>query len=58
MTNAEKIQAVINTLEQLEIRGTYDNTNRLLGVYQTLAEVRGELKEKEAGEDAGEAAAE
>lgn len=40
MTDSEKIQAVINTLENLDIRPTYDNTNRLLGVYQVLNEVK------------------
>ena len=36
----EKIQAVINTLEKLTIPATYDNVNMMLGVYQTLIEVR------------------
>ena len=53
MKNTEKIQAVINTLESMEIRITYDNMNRMLGVYQTLAQVRDELaaeEEKNGGE--------
>lgn len=53
MNNTEKIQAVINTLESMEIRSTYDNMNRMLGVYQTLAQVRDDLaaeEEKDGGE--------
>ena len=40
MNEKEKIQAVINTLEQLMIQATYDNVNRMLGIYQTLIEIR------------------
>lgn len=57
MSNTEKIQAVINTLETMEIRSTYDNMNKLLGVYQTLAQVRDELAAEEE-KDGGEADAE
>ena len=55
MTNAEKIQAVLNTLERMEIRSTYDNTNYMLGIYNTLTEVRDDLQAKEGAEDGGEA---
>lgn len=48
MNEKEKIQAVINTLEKLMIPATYDNVNRMLGVYQTLIEVRDSNPEKEA----------
>ena len=58
MTNSEKIQMVINTLEILDMKPTYDNTNRMFGIYQTLFAVRDDLKTKEAEEDAGEADAE
>ena len=58
MKNSEKIQMVINTLEILDMKPTYDNTNRMLGIYQTLLAVRDDLKTKEAEEDAGEADAE
>ncbi len=58
MTNSEKIQAVLNTLERMEIRSTYDNTNYMLGIYNTLTEVRDDLQGKEAPEDGGEADAE
>jgi len=58
MNNSEKIQMVINTLEILEMKTTYNNTNRMLGIYQTLLAVRDDLKTKEAKEDAGEADAE
>ena len=40
MNDAEKLQAVINTLEQMMIPATYDNVNRMLGIYQTLIEIR------------------
>ena len=43
MSNADKIQAVINTMETLMIPATYDNTNRITGIYNTLAEVRDDL---------------
>ena len=45
MKEADKTQAVINTLEALQITSTYDNVNKLLGIYQTLAEVRDKLRE-------------
>ena len=48
--NAEEIQRVINTLEGLDIKPTYDNMNRLLGCMQVLAAVRDEL-EKEGADD-------
>lgn len=42
-----KIQAVINTLEGLDIKSTFDNMNKLLGCQQTLADVRDELQRRE-----------
>ena len=51
MNDKEKIQAVINTLEKMEIPATYDNVNRMLGVYQTLIEVRDSKPEEKAVED-------
>ena len=53
MNEKEKIQAVINTLEQLMIPATYDNVNRMLGVYQTLIEVRDSEPEEKAVENDG-----
>ena len=50
MSDREKIQAVINTLEQMMIPATFDNVNRMLGVYQTLIEVR-DKKQNEVSED-------
>ena len=46
----EKIQAVINTLEKLTIPATYDNVNMMLGIYQTLIEVR-DSEEKAVNKD-------
>lgn len=53
MTNSEKSQAVINTLEQLTIPATYSNVSKMLGVYNTMVEIRDDLraKEEEAQED-------
>ena len=42
-----KIQAVINTLEGLDIKSTFDNMNKLLGCQQTLVDVRDELQRME-----------
>ena len=58
LTNEQKLQAVINTLETLDIKPTYDNTNKLLGIYRTLAEVRDAIHNEEAAKDAGETDAE
>jgi len=41
--NANKIQAVINTLKLLEMPSSYDNVNHMLGIYNTLIEVRDDL---------------
>ena len=49
MDNAQKAQAVINTLEQLMIPATFDNVNRILGIYQTLVEIRDTKEVKEDG---------
>ena len=40
---ANKIQAVINTLEGLDIKSTFENTNKLLGCFQVLTDVRNTL---------------
>ena len=47
MKNAEKIQAVINTLEGLDIKSTYVNMDKLLGCLQMLAKVRDRLNAPE-----------
>ena len=44
---ANDIQRVINTLEGLDIKSTFDNMNRLLGSLQVLATVRDQLQEVE-----------
>ena len=41
--HAEKIQIVINTLQDLDIKSTFENMNRLMGVLQELAKIRDEL---------------
>ena len=47
--HAEKIQLVMNTLETLTLTGSYENMNKMMGIYATLAEVRDSLKaEKQA----------
>lgn len=45
MDTASMIQAVISTLEGLDIKSTYENMDRLLGCMQTLKKIRDELKE-------------
>ena len=42
---AEKIQVVMNTIQDLDIKSTFDNMNHLMGVLQTLASIRDELKD-------------
>lgn len=41
---ANKIQAVINTLSDLDIKSTYENMDRLLGCMRVLAVIRDEVK--------------
>ena len=48
---AAEIQKVINTLEMLDIKPTYDNMNKLLGSMQVLVVVRDELKKQEVNAD-------
>ena len=58
---AEKLQIVMNTIQDLDIKSTFDNMNHLLGVLQTLAGIRDELGQmaaEEVKEDDGEADAE
>lgn len=47
LKNSEKIQAVINTLRLLEMPSSFDNVNRMTGIYQLLISVRDELFEAE-----------
>ena len=42
--HADKIQLVMNTLETLTLTGSYENMNKMMGIYATLAEVRDALK--------------
>ena len=41
--NANTVQQVINTLQDLDIKATYDNMNILMGCLQTLASIRDKL---------------
>ena len=47
MSNAEKIQIVMNTLELVMVPATFENSDRLRGIYVTLAEVRDDLAKPE-----------
>lgn len=58
LTKAERIQAVINTLQVLELPATFDNCNKMTGIYAQLMKIRDELHEEEAAENAGEPEAE
>ena len=42
---AEKIQVVMNTIQDLDIKSTFDNMIPLMGVLQTLASIRDVLKD-------------
>ena len=55
LTKAERIQAVINTLQVLEMPATFDNCNKMTGIYAQLMKIRDELHEEEAAENAGDA---
>ena len=55
LTRSERIQAVINTLQVLEMPATFDNCNKMTGIYAQLMKIRDELHEEEAAENAGDA---
>lgn len=58
MDTAAKIQVVINTLQGLDIKASFDNVNHMMGIFQTLAAIRDELQTcdlKEVTDDAGKA---
>lgn len=48
---SEEIQIVLNTLPTLEMPPTFDNANKMLGMYIKLTAVRDALAEKEEQED-------
>ena len=54
MSNAEKIQMVINTIGQIRVDATKANANKILGIYLTLEEVQKDLIAQE-GEKHGNA---
>ena len=47
METADMVQAVINTLGNLDIKSTYENMDKLLGCMQMLAKVRDRLNAPE-----------
>lgn len=47
MATADMVQAVINTLSNLDIKSTYENMDKLLGCLQMLAKVRDRLNAPE-----------
>ena len=47
MSNAEKLQAVINTIEKIEVKATADQAGKILGIHRILAEVRDDLMREE-----------
>lgn len=47
----EKIDAVFNILQQLELKPTPNNTSIMCGVYNTLREVYQKLEEMEANSE-------
>ena len=46
-----KLQRVINTLGSLYMPSTYDNANRVLGMYQTLYSVLDDIEKMEVVDD-------
>lgn len=44
---AQKIQITINTLENLEIKSSFNNMNHLMGALKALASIRDELIKKD-----------
>ncbi len=51
LSNAEKIQIVINTLESLVLPARCETVDKLTGIYHLLAEVRDSLAAPEEAED-------
>ena len=49
----QKIALIINTLNQIEVRG-YNNLNKLLGCIQALEEILEETKAKESAANGGQ----
>lgn len=49
-----KARAIQNTIGTLVVPATYDTMNRLLGIYQVLEEMIGEMEAKEAGQNAAD----
>lgn len=47
METADMVQAVINTLSNLDIKSSYENMDKLLGCLQMLAKVRDRLNAPE-----------
>ena len=52
MKTSEKLKAIANTLETLDIKATGENVSKLTGIYQLLNEIIREEAEKEAEEHA------
>lgn len=51
--NEQDIQALANTLGQLMIPATFDNVNRVLGMYMKLEEMRKSDQQEEAVKEDG-----
>lgn len=53
MKLANKVQIVINTIQDIDIKASFDTMNHLMGAIQTLAQIRDELNaiEKDCNEE-------
>lgn len=51
MKTSEKVQIIINTLAILNMPSTYDNVNRMLGIYDMLQQIKDDVMRMEAGPD-------
>ena len=47
LSNADKLQAVLNTLPLLEMAPTHNNVARMTGIYNTVSEVINDIKSQE-----------
>ena len=57
MDELKELQAIINTLQELEIRPTPANVNYLLGIYQAIQRLIDAAKERKKAETGAEVTA-
>lgn len=55
MSAIEKLEAIANTLATMDMKPTFENVNKMAGIYAVIREIQDELRE--VPDDAGEAEA-